>query len=98
MLPVITQSQRLDDLRVAPARFDDLPALLAPYATASPIFVYLLPDGHVLASRVRRCEKELDDDDLILVLSPRRRFLSASLENLNANQVSTTKPPKKDYV
>ena len=37
MLPVVTQ----------PLRLDDLPALLAPYATAAPIFVYLLASGHV---------------------------------------------------
>ncbi len=62
MLPIITRPQRLDDL----------PALLAPYAIAAPIFIYLLPSGHVQAYRVRRCDAALDEDDLILVLSPRR--------------------------
>lgn len=73
MPPVITQPMRLDGLRVAPARFDDLPALLAPYATAAPIFAYLLPSGHILASRMRRSDAELDEEDLILVLMPHRR-------------------------
>lgn len=77
MLPNVTQPPRLDDLRVAPARFDDLPTLLAPHATAAPIFVYLLPSGHVQACRVRRCDEELDEGDLILVLSPRRQFSAA---------------------
>ena len=61
MLPPVTQPQRLDDL----------PALLAPYACAAPLFVYLLPSGHILACRTCRNDEDLDEEDLILVLRPR---------------------------
>ncbi len=69
MLPNVTQ----------PVRLDDLPALLAPYATTAPIFVYLLSSGHILASRMRLRDDDLDDDDLILMLSPRRTACSGGL-------------------
>lgn len=51
----------------APVRLDDLPRLLGPYAQAAPIYVYLMSCGNVKATRIRL----KDDEDLILVLSPR---------------------------
>ena len=63
MLPAVTE----------PVRLSDLPELLAPYALTAPIFVYLLASGHVQACRMRRHDAELDENDLILVLSPRHR-------------------------
>ena len=67
MLPNVTQ----------PVRLSDLPGLLAPYAEAAPIFVYLLASGHLLACRMRRHDKELSEEDLILVLTPRRKLSHA---------------------
>ena len=66
-LPSVTQ----------PVRLNDLPGLLAPYAQTAPIFVYLLASGHLLACRMRRHDKELSEDDLILVLTPRHQLLLA---------------------
>ncbi len=60
-LPVVTQ----------PMRLNDLPALLAPYAVHAPVFVYLQASGNLTACRMRRCDKELGEEDLILVLRPR---------------------------
>jgi hypothetical protein len=53
---------------------NDLPGLLAPYAVAAPIFVYLLASGHILACRMRRHDAELSEEDLILVLTPCRKM------------------------
>ena len=62
-LPTITE----------PVRLNDLPSLLAPYAVAAPIFVYLLASGHLLACRMRGNKSA--EDDLILVLRPHRKLL-----------------------
>jgi len=51
-----------------PVRLDELPGLLGPYAVAAPIYVYLMSCGNIKATRLRLG----DDEDLILVLSPRR--------------------------
>ncbi len=51
----------------APVRLDDLPRLLSPYARSAPVYVYLMRCGNVKATRIRL----KDDEDLILVLSPR---------------------------
>lgn len=59
MLPTVT----------APVRLNDLPTLLGPYATAAPVYVYLMDCGNLKATRFRLPE----DDDLILVLGPRGR-------------------------
>ena len=56
-----------------PVHLGDLPTLLAPYAVAAPVFVYLQASGHVLACRMRRHDAELNENDLILVLNPRGR-------------------------
>ena len=69
---MMNESLRLP-LVAQPVRLDDLPSLLAPYAVAAPVFVYLQASGHVLACRVRRNDAELDENDLILVLTPRGR-------------------------
>lgn len=61
-----------------PVRLSDLPSLLAPYAVAAPVFVYLLASGHVLAGRMRRNDAELGDADLILVLTPRTALYDES--------------------
>ena len=66
-LPAVTQ----------PVRLNDLPSLLAPYAVAAPVFVYLLASGHILACRMRRHDAELTEEDLILVLTPCRKLLQA---------------------
>ena len=66
-LPVVTQAVRLSDL----------PGFLVPYALAAPIFVYLLASGHILACRMRRQDAELSEEDLILVLTPRRKLYDA---------------------
>ena len=58
MLPTVTD----------PVRLNDLPALLGPYATTAPIYVYLMGCGNITATRFRLKEEE----DLILVLTPRR--------------------------
>ena len=63
-LPAVTQAVHLNDL----------PGLLAPYAVAAPIFVYLLASGHILACRMRRHDAELSEEDLILVLTPCRKM------------------------
>ena len=60
-LPVVT----------SPMRLNDLPALLGPYAVAAPVYVYLRDCGNISATRFR----SKDEDDLILVLSPRRTAL-----------------------
>lgn len=57
-LPVIT----------APVRLSDLPALLGPYAVSAPVYVYLRDCGNISATRLR----VKDEEDLILVLSPRK--------------------------
>jgi hypothetical protein len=54
---------------VAPVRLNDLPALLGPYAVTAPVYVYLMSSGHVTATRFRL----KDEEDLILVLCPRRQ-------------------------
>lgn len=59
-LPTVTQ----------PVRLNDLPCLLAPYARAAPVFVYMLVSGHILTCRMRRHDAELSEDDLLLVLMP----------------------------
>lgn len=60
-LPIIT----------APMRLSDLPALLGPYAIAAPVYVYLQDCGNISATRFR----SKDENDLILVLSPRSAAL-----------------------
>ena len=55
----------------APVHLSDLPALLGPYATTAPIYVYLMSCGNLTASRFRL----KDEEDLILVLKPRRSAL-----------------------
>lgn len=57
-LPVVT----------SPMRLNDLPVLLGPYAVTAPVYVYLRDCGNISATRFR----SKDEDDLILVLSPRR--------------------------
>lgn len=61
---------------IKPVRFDDLPALLAPYATTAPIYVYLLSSGHIQACRFQRSDEELCEEDLILVLNPSKAPLA----------------------
>ncbi len=56
-LPIVTD----------PVRISDLPALLGPYAVAAPVYVYLRDCGNLSATRFRL----KDEEDLILVLSPR---------------------------
>jgi hypothetical protein len=53
-------------------RLSDLPALLGPYAVAAPVYVYLRDCGNISATRFRL----QDEEDLILVLSPRSAALS----------------------
>jgi len=55
-----------------PVRLNDLPSLLGPYAVSAPIYVYLMSCGNLSASRFR----SQDEDDLILVLSPRTAALA----------------------
>ncbi len=57
-----------------PIRLNDLPALLGPYAVAAPIYVYLMRCGNLTATRFRL----KDEEDLILVLRPRKSALSAA--------------------
>ena len=52
----------------SPVRLNDLPALLGPYAVTAPIYVYLMSCGNLTATRVR----QKDEEDLILVLRPRK--------------------------
>lgn len=54
-----------------PIRLNDLPALLGPYAVSAPIYVYLMSCGNLSATRFRL----KDEEDLILVLSPRSAAL-----------------------
>lgn len=61
-------------LVTTPVRLSDLPALLGPYAVAAPVYVYLRDCGNISATRFRL----KDEDDLILVLSPRPAALSKS--------------------
>ena len=58
----------------APVHLSDLPALLGPYATAAPIYVYLMRCGNLTASRFRL----KDEEDLILILKPRPAALRAA--------------------
>ncbi len=51
-----------------PVRLSDLPDLLGPYATTAPIYVYLMSCGNLTATRFR----SKDEEDLILVLRPRK--------------------------
>ncbi len=60
-LPIVTD----------PVRLSDLPALLGPYAIAAPVYVYLRDCGNISATRFRL----KDEEDLILVLSPRSAAL-----------------------
>ncbi len=60
-LPVVT----------SPMRLNDLPALLGPYAVSAPVYVYLMSCGNLSATRFRL----QDEEDLILVLSPRSAAL-----------------------
>ena len=60
-LPIVTD----------PVRLSDLPALLGPYAVAAPVYVYLRDCGNISATRFRL----KDEEDLILVLSPRKTIL-----------------------
>lgn len=55
----------------SPIQLSDLPALLGPYAVASPIYVFLMSCGNLTATRSRL----KDEEDLILVLSPRSAAL-----------------------
>ena len=64
-LPVVT----------SPIRLNDLPALLGPYAVAAPVYVYLRDCGNISATRFRL----KDEDDLILVLSPRKTAFSEAV-------------------
>ncbi len=57
-----------------PIQLNDLPALLGPYATTAPIYVYLMSCGNLTASRFRL----KDEKDLILVLKPRQPALRAA--------------------
>ena len=50
-------------------RLNDLPALLGPYAITAPVYVYQASCGTIKATRCRL----RDDEDLILILSPRGR-------------------------
>ena len=54
-----------------PVRLSDLPALLGPYAVSAPVYVYLRDCGNISATRFRL----KDEEDLILVLSPRKMAL-----------------------
>jgi hypothetical protein len=56
-----------------PIRLNDLPALLGPYATTAPIYVYLMSCGNLTASRFQL----KDEEDLILILKPRNTALPA---------------------
>ena len=58
-----------------PVRLNDLPALLGPYATTAPIYVYLMGCGNLTASRFRL----KDEEDLILVLKPRPSALRSAV-------------------
>ena len=58
-----------------PIRLNDLPAILGPYAVSAPIYVYLMGCGNLSASRFR----SQDEEDLILVLSPRKAALAVSV-------------------
>ena len=58
----------------APVRLNDLPSLLGPYAVTAPIYVYLMSCGNLTATRVR----QKDEEDLILVLRPRKPALRAA--------------------
>lgn len=62
MLPTVTE----------PIRFNDLPALLGPYARTAPVFVYMMSCGNLKATRFRLGAD--DEDDLMLVLAPRGTF------------------------
>ena len=64
-LPIVTD----------PVRLNDLPALLGPYAISAPIYVYLMSCGNLSASRSR----SQDEDDLILVLGPRKAALAVAV-------------------
>jgi hypothetical protein len=57
----------------APIRLNDLPALLGPYATTAPIYVYLMSCGNLTASRFQL----KDEEDLILILKPRKTAFPA---------------------
>ena len=59
----------------APIRLNDLPTLLGPYAVSAPIYVYLMSSGNISATRFRL----QDEEDLILVLSPRKTALSKAV-------------------
>lgn len=58
-----------------PIRLNDLPALLGPYAVSAPIYVYLMSCGNLTASRI----PSQDEEDLILVLSPRKAPLAVAV-------------------
>jgi len=60
MLPTVTD----------PIRFNDLPALLGPYARTAPVYVYLMSCGNIKATRFPLGDAE----DLMLVLRPRGMF------------------------
>ncbi len=60
MLPTVTE----------PVRFNDLPALLGPYARTAPVYVYLMSCGNIKATRFPLGDAE----DLMLVLRPRGMF------------------------
>lgn len=64
-LPIVT----------VPVRLSDLPALLGPYAISAPVYVYLRDCGNISATRFRL----KDEEDLILVLSPRKAALSEAV-------------------
>lgn len=61
MLPTVTD----------PVRFNDLPALLGPYARTAPVYVYLMSCGNIKATRF---PLPGDAEDLMLVLRPRGMF------------------------
>ena len=54
-----------------PVRLSDLPELLGPYAVSAPIYVYMMSCGNLSATRFRL----QDEEDLILVLGPRKTAL-----------------------
>ncbi len=79
MLPNCLSSTTLSSMTLpvvtAPMRLNDLPALLGPYAVAAPVYVYLRDCGNISATRFRL----QDEDDLILVLRPRKAPLAAAV-------------------
>ena len=63
-LPVNSLPAATDSIRL-----NDLPSLLGPYAITAPVYVYQASCGTIKATRCRL----RDEEDLILILSPRGR-------------------------